>query len=76
LAKPSQPTGVPYPVINRSKGYNPAAIIATVVGAVVAVIPVLATGLPGMHTTAQYSWFIGMGLVTYLGLAARLRVAP
>jgi len=60
-----------------AKGYNPAAIIATVVGAVVAVIPVLATGVPGMHTTAQYSWFIGMGLglVTYLGLAARFRVA-
>jgi len=33
--------------------------------------------VPGMHTTAQYSWFIGMGLglVTYLGLAARFRVA-
>jgi NCS1 family nucleobase:cation symporter-1 len=58
------------------KGYNPAAVIATVVGGIVAVIPVLWTGGPGMHTTAQYSWFIGMGLgfVTYLGLARRLRV--
>jgi NCS1 family nucleobase:cation symporter-1 len=47
------------------------------VGAVIAVIPVLATGVPGMHTTAQYSWFIGMGLgfLTYLGLATRFRVA-
>jgi NCS1 family nucleobase:cation symporter-1 len=60
-----------------SKGYNPAAVIATVVGAVVAVFPVLAPGVPGMHTTAQYSWFIGMGLgfLTYLALAGRFRVA-
>jgi nucleobase:cation symporter-1, NCS1 family len=60
-----------------SKGYNPAAVIATAVGAIVAMIPVLWTGGPGMHTTAQYSWFIGMGLgfVVYLGLAPRLRVA-
>jgi nucleobase:cation symporter-1, NCS1 family len=58
------------------KGYNPAAIIATVVGAVVAVIPVLWSGGPGMHTTAQYSWFIGMalGLLTYLALARRMQV--
>jgi NCS1 family nucleobase:cation symporter-1 len=59
------------------KGYNPAAVIATVTGAVIAVIPVLATGVPGMKTTAQYSWFIGMalGFVTYLLLAPRFRVA-
>jgi NCS1 family nucleobase:cation symporter-1 len=43
-------------------GYNPAAVIATAVGAVVAMIPVLWTGGPGMHTIAQYSWFIGCGL--------------
>lgn len=55
------------------RGYNPPAVIATVVGAVVAVVPVLWTNGPGMHTTAQYSWFIGMGLgfVAYLGLARR-----
>jgi NCS1 family nucleobase:cation symporter-1 len=59
------------------KGYNPPAIIATAVGAVVAMIPVLWTGGPGMHTTAQYSWFIGMGLglLVYLVLAPRMRVA-
>src|SRR3954466_16226492 len=34
------------------KGYNPAAVIATAAGAVVAMIPVLWTHGPGMHTTA------------------------
>jgi NCS1 family nucleobase:cation symporter-1 len=60
-----------------SKGVNPAAVIATAAGAVVAMVPVLWTGGPGMHTTAQYSWFIGMGLglLVYLGLAPRFRVA-
>jgi NCS1 family nucleobase:cation symporter-1 len=60
-----------------SKGYNPPAIIATAIGAVVAVIPVLWSHGPGMHTTAQYSWFIGMGLgfVTYLAFASRTRNA-
>jgi NCS1 family nucleobase:cation symporter-1 len=59
------------------KGYNPPAIIATAVGAVIAMIPVLWTGGPGMHTTAQYSWFIGMGLglLVYLTLAPRMQVA-
>jgi NCS1 family nucleobase:cation symporter-1 len=58
------------------KGYNPPALIATAVGAVVAMVPVLWTDGPGMHTTAQYSWFIGMalGFVVYLGLARRMRV--
>jgi NCS1 family nucleobase:cation symporter-1 len=63
-----------------TKGYNPAAIIATAIGAVVAVIPVLANGVYGMHTAAQYSWFIGCGLgfAVYLLLATRgkLAVAP
>ena len=51
------------------KGYHPPAIIATVVGAVVAVIPVLAR----MTEVAQYSWFIGCGLgfVVYLALIKR-----
>ena len=59
------------------KGYNPSAIIATAVGAVIAMIPVLWVGGPGMHTTAQYSWFIGCGLgfAVYLALAPRLGVA-
>jgi NCS1 family nucleobase:cation symporter-1 len=41
------------------RGFNPRAIIATVVGAAVAVTPVLA---PGLDAVAPYSWFIGMGL--------------
>jgi NCS1 family nucleobase:cation symporter-1 len=43
------------------KGYNPKAVIATVVGAVVAVFPVLFGDLKGMTTAAQYSWFIECG---------------
>ncbi|WP_027504625.1 NCS1 family nucleobase:cation symporter-1 [Rhodococcus sp. UNC23MFCrub1.1] len=46
-----------------AKGYNPAALIATAVGAVFAMFPVLTGGtLTGMHTAAQYSWFIGCGI--------------
>lgn len=45
------------------KGYNPAAVAATIVGAVLAVIPVLLGGsVAGMATAAQYSWFIGCGV--------------
>jgi NCS1 family nucleobase:cation symporter-1 len=53
-------------------GYNPAAIIATAIGAVVAVIPVLFKATE----VAQYSWFIGMGLglTSYLLLASVFRV--
>jgi len=60
-----------------TKGYNPAAVIATAVSAVVAVIPVLAVGVPGMHTAAQYSWFIGcgLGLGLYYLLASRTKLA-
>ena len=57
-----------------SKGYNPSAVIATIVGAILAVIPVLLGGyVYGMHTAAQYSWFIGCGvaLVGYVVLATR-----
>lgn len=59
------------------KGYNPAAVIATVVGAAVAVIPVLVKSAPGMHTAAQYSWFIGcgLGLAVYYVLATRTALA-
>lgn len=58
------------------KGYNPAAIIATAAGAVIAMVPVLWTGGPGMHTTAQYSWFIGcaIGFVLHLALSRRAAV--
>jgi NCS1 family nucleobase:cation symporter-1 len=60
-----------------SKGYNVAAVIATAVAAMVAVIPVLAAGVPGMYTAAQYSWFIGcgLGLVVYYLLATRTKLA-
>lgn len=60
-----------------TKGYNLAAVIATAVAAVVAVIPVLAVGVPGMHTAAQYSWFIGcgLGLGVYYLLATRTKLA-
>ncbi|KJK48465.1 nitrate reductase [Lentzea aerocolonigenes] len=46
------------------KGYNPKAIAATALGALVAVLPVLVPALAG---AAQYTWFIGMavGLVVY-----------
>ncbi|MGM1065435.1 NCS1 family nucleobase:cation symporter-1 [Saccharothrix sp. Mg75] len=61
-------------------GYNPSAITATAAGAVVAVVPVLWTDGPGMRTTAQYSWFIGMAvgfavhaLLTRRALAASAR---
>ncbi|MCG8916013.1 NCS1 family nucleobase:cation symporter-1 [Actinokineospora sp. PR83] len=59
------------------RGYNPAAVIATAVGAAVAMVPVLWRGGPGMATASQYSWFIGMGLglLGYLALAPRFRVA-
>ncbi len=46
-----------------TKGYNKVAVVATVVGAILAMIPVLTGGsLTGMHTAAQYSWFIGCGV--------------
>ncbi|MBB2992203.1 NCS1 family nucleobase:cation symporter-1 [Mycolicibacterium iranicum] len=45
------------------KGYNPAAVAATVVGAGLAVAPVLLGGyVTGMTAAAQYSWFIGCGV--------------
>lgn len=55
------------------KGYNPKAIIATVAGAVLALVPVLWKGGPGMATTAQYTWFIGMavGFVVHALLSRR-----
>ena len=57
-----------------TKGYNKVAVLATVVGAVLAVIPVLLGGtVAGMHTAAQYSWFIGCGVafVLYYLVASR-----
>ncbi|GAB3904094.1 hypothetical protein GCM10029964_097080 [Kibdelosporangium lantanae] len=50
--------------------------MATVLGAAVAMVPVLWTGGPGMTTAAQYSWFIGMalGFAVYAVLARRSTV--
>ncbi|HEX6339516.1 NCS1 family nucleobase:cation symporter-1 [Umezawaea sp.] len=45
-----------------SKGFNPPAVVATVVGAAVAMVPVLWTTGPGMKGAAPYTWFIGMAL--------------
>ncbi len=47
-----------------SKGFNPPAVIATAVGAVAAMCPVVIPDsvISWMGTAAQYSWFIGMGL--------------
>jgi nucleobase:cation symporter-1, NCS1 family len=56
-----------------TKGYNKVAVIATVAGAVLAALPVLLAGsVYGMHTAAQYSWFIGCGVA--LGLYRVLAV--
>jgi nucleobase:cation symporter-1, NCS1 family len=57
-------------------GYNPKAIIATAVGAAVAMVPVLWTDGPGMKTTAQYTWFIGMalGFVVFAAISPRQTV--
>src|SRR3954463_12236205 len=51
-------------------GYNPKAVAVTVISAAVAVFPVLFGDVPGMTTTAQYSWFIGCGLASALYWAA------
>ncbi|MGF7238305.1 MAG: cytosine permease, partial [Frankia sp.] len=60
------------------KGINPPAVIATAVGAVVAMVPVLVptSAVSWMDTAAQYSWFIGMGLglTVYYALARRSTV--
>ena len=56
-----------------TKGYNKVAVIATVAGAVLAALPVLLAGsVYGMHTAAQYSWFIGCGVA--LGIYRLLAV--
>ncbi|OBJ35363.1 nitrate reductase [Mycolicibacterium mucogenicum] len=56
-----------------TKGYNKVAVIATAAGAVLAALPVLLGGtVYGMHTAAQYSWFIGCGVA--LGLYRVLAV--
>jgi NCS1 family nucleobase:cation symporter-1 len=58
------------------KGYHPAAIIATVIGAVLAVIPVLWTNGPAMQTIVQYTWFIGLAvaMLVYLTIGRRTAI--
>jgi nucleobase:cation symporter-1, NCS1 family len=56
-------------------GYNPKAVVVTVISAAVAMFPVLFGDLPGMATAAQYSWFIGCGLAFVLYWAL-MRNAP
>jgi nucleobase:cation symporter-1, NCS1 family len=40
-------------------GYNPKAIVSTVVASLVAMVPVL---VPALSAAAPYSWFVGMAL--------------
>jgi NCS1 family nucleobase:cation symporter-1 len=57
-----------------SKGYNPVAVVSTIVGAILAMTPVLLGGMVwGMTGASQYSWFIGCGVafVLYYLLATR-----
>jgi NCS1 family nucleobase:cation symporter-1 len=56
-------------------GYNPKALVVTVISAAVAMFPVLFGDVPGMTAAAQYSWFIGCGLAFALYLAA-MRSTP
>jgi NCS1 family nucleobase:cation symporter-1 len=46
------------------KGVNPPAVIATAVGAVIAMLTVVIpkSAISWISTAAEYSWFIGMGL--------------
>lgn len=60
------------------EGLQPSGGDSHAVSALVAVVPVLAVGVPGMHTAAQYSWFIGCGLgglAIYYVLATRTKLA-
>ena len=66
-----------------SRGYNPAAVYSTIVGALVAMFTVLFNGaidgmeIAGMSTASKYSWFIGCGIgfVMYFYLATRTKLA-
>src|SRR6476619_7405420 len=60
-------------VYHYTKGFNPSAVWATAVAAVVAISCVF---VPGMNKATDYSWFIGcgLGLVVYYLLATRAGV--
>ena len=53
------------------KGYNPAAIIATAVGATIAMLVVLL----GSADAAAFSWFIGAGLAFAVHMVVSRRSA-
>jgi NCS1 family nucleobase:cation symporter-1 len=60
-------------VYHYTKGFNPSAVWATAVAAVVAISCVF---VPGMNKATDYSWFIGcgLGLAVYYLLATRAGV--
>ncbi|KZF08294.1 hypothetical protein A2J03_21415 [Rhodococcus sp. EPR-157] len=66
-----------------SKGYNPAAVYATIAGALLAMFTVLFNGaiegmeIAGMSTASKYSWFIGcgVGFALYYYLATKTKLA-
>lgn len=60
------------------RGYNPAALIAMLAGAVPAVLPpLLGEAVYGMRTAANYSWFLGCGVAVVVHcLLARPRSVP
>ena len=60
-------------VYHYTRGFNPSAVWATAVAAVVAICCVF---VPGMNAATDYSWFIGcgLGLVVYYLLATRAGV--
>ena len=60
-------------VYHYTRGFNPSAVWATAIAAVVAICCVF---VPGMNAADDYSWFIGcgLGLVIYYVLAMRAGV--
>jgi NCS1 family nucleobase:cation symporter-1 len=58
------------------RGYHPPAIVATGVGAALALVPVLWTNGPGMSVAVQYTWFVGMlaALLVYRVIGRRAAV--
>lgn len=57
-------------IYHYTRGFNPAAVAATAIAAVIAIACVF---VPGMNRANDYSWFIGcgLGLVVYYVLARR-----
>jgi len=63
-----------------TRGVNPPAVVATVIGAAAAIVPVLWTTGPGMTIAVQYTWFIGMlialGCYLAIGRGSASTTAP